>query len=363
MEPAPPLERAFVRAADDRVVAGVAAGLAGPLGVDPAVVRLGLLLLVPVGGAGLFVYAAGWALLPPAAPDPATPDRTGADPGAGAVAAPSPVSGPTGPGAAAAALLLGAALLVLRAAGLGTSSLVLPLLLVVAAAFLLWWRAATTAGDPPDAAAPDGPAGASPRVRWSTRRWIAFSVGAAALVFGLVAVAGVVVAGRVADAAGPSSLAAAGTGVLLTRPGSRTRRVALLALLLAGAGTARAVWAVPFEGGSGPRTVRPATLEELAPEYRHRMGTMELDLSALPAGDGREVVASVAVGELVVILPELPVELHTRVGLGWSDVLGDARRGYVVTTDVESPGGVLVLDLDVGSGSLRVVGPAYRSAP
>jgi signal transduction histidine kinase len=48
------------RSADDRVVAGVCAGIAQAIGVDPTLVRLVFALLVLAGGAGIALYGAVW---------------------------------------------------------------------------------------------------------------------------------------------------------------------------------------------------------------------------------------------------------------------------------------------------------------
>jgi phage shock protein PspC (stress-responsive transcriptional regulator) len=48
----------------DRMLAGVAAGVAGYLGVDPTIVRIVLVVLTFVGGAGIPIYLAGWLLIP-----------------------------------------------------------------------------------------------------------------------------------------------------------------------------------------------------------------------------------------------------------------------------------------------------------
>ena len=52
------------RPGEGRWIAGVALGLAHRLGIKPWIVRVGFLILVPVGGAGIFLYAAGWLLIP-----------------------------------------------------------------------------------------------------------------------------------------------------------------------------------------------------------------------------------------------------------------------------------------------------------
>lgn len=56
----PPLCRPF----HDRMLAGVAAGIAQYLGVDVIVVRVVLAVLALVGGAGIPIYLAGWLLIP-----------------------------------------------------------------------------------------------------------------------------------------------------------------------------------------------------------------------------------------------------------------------------------------------------------
>lgn len=55
-----PLCRPFA----DRMVAGVAAGIARYAGVDVTIVRIILAVLVFVGGAGIPLYLAGWLLIP-----------------------------------------------------------------------------------------------------------------------------------------------------------------------------------------------------------------------------------------------------------------------------------------------------------
>jgi phage shock protein PspC (stress-responsive transcriptional regulator) len=47
-----------------RMAAGVAAGVARYLGVDVTVVRIVLVVLAVIGGAGVPIYLAGWLLIP-----------------------------------------------------------------------------------------------------------------------------------------------------------------------------------------------------------------------------------------------------------------------------------------------------------
>jgi phage shock protein PspC (stress-responsive transcriptional regulator) len=57
-------EARLERPVDGRMVAGVAAGAARTLGVDPTVVRIIFAVLVIVGGFGIPLYLAGWLLIP-----------------------------------------------------------------------------------------------------------------------------------------------------------------------------------------------------------------------------------------------------------------------------------------------------------
>lgn len=56
----PPLRRPF----GDRMLGGVAAGIARYLGVDPAIIRIAFVVLTLVGGGGIALYLAALLLIP-----------------------------------------------------------------------------------------------------------------------------------------------------------------------------------------------------------------------------------------------------------------------------------------------------------
>jgi len=58
------------RSVDGRTFGGVAAGLATFFGLDVTHVRMAFVVLALLGGAGLPLYLAGWALIPEEAPTP-----------------------------------------------------------------------------------------------------------------------------------------------------------------------------------------------------------------------------------------------------------------------------------------------------
>jgi phage shock protein PspC (stress-responsive transcriptional regulator) len=64
--PGPRAGRRLVRRTDHRVIAGVAGGIADYLGLEPWLIRIAFVLLVPFGGFGALAYLIAWLLVPPA---------------------------------------------------------------------------------------------------------------------------------------------------------------------------------------------------------------------------------------------------------------------------------------------------------
>ena len=56
--------RSLHRPTKDRMIAGVAAGLAEYLDIDVTIVRITIAVLAVFGGAGIALYIAGWLLMP-----------------------------------------------------------------------------------------------------------------------------------------------------------------------------------------------------------------------------------------------------------------------------------------------------------
>ncbi|MGH3321741.1 MAG: PspC domain-containing protein [Streptosporangiaceae bacterium] len=67
--------RRLTRSRDERIIAGVCGGVAEYASIDPNIVRLVLAISCVFGGAGFFVYALGWLLMPDAAGSPAIAQR------------------------------------------------------------------------------------------------------------------------------------------------------------------------------------------------------------------------------------------------------------------------------------------------
>jgi phage shock protein C len=52
------------RSLENRVIAGVCAGLGRFFGIDPTLVRIGWILFTILGGAGVLAYLLAWAIIP-----------------------------------------------------------------------------------------------------------------------------------------------------------------------------------------------------------------------------------------------------------------------------------------------------------
>jgi predicted membrane protein len=118
---------------------------------------------------------------------------------------------------------------------------------------------------------------------------------------------------------------------------------------------------IPLRGGVGERDHAPVSVAEVDSPYRLAVGDLRLDLADLPVPLGTtEVVASVAVGQLVVLVPDdadLVVTAHA--GLGNVATPDGANAGGFSTDRTYraagAPGaGTLELDLQVGVGQVEV---------
>ena len=141
--------------------------------------------------------------------------------------------------------------------------------------------------------------------------------------------------------------------------------VVLTALVLL-AGAIDALADIPFSGGIGDESHRPTAAVE--DEYRWGIGKMTLDLRAADALAGRQIEASVVVGELIVILPpEAAFRITAHAGVGEVIVLGQQSGGFdaelecVGTGAAVTCGGagelgppILQLDLEVAMGKVEV---------
>ena len=104
--PGPPVREQLRRSSTDKVIGGVAGGLARYSGIDPLLWRVGFVALAFAGGTGVLVYLLLWLLMP------ATPRVPGAEPVAAEPAVPAGPRSPV-PGITVAAVLITVGILAL----------------------------------------------------------------------------------------------------------------------------------------------------------------------------------------------------------------------------------------------------------
>jgi phage shock protein PspC (stress-responsive transcriptional regulator) len=361
--------RQLRRRTSDRVIGGVAGGLGDYFNVDPLLIRIGFVGLMLFGGAGLVLYLVGWLLMPAEGQDVSpvealfgriglTPRRLGwIAVGLVAVLFISifPMGGPfdgsgylfIGPIGidpvafwAVAGIVIGYLLIRRRETAPATAG--------VAAA-----PAAIAA--PAPIAAPRAPAVRRPRspLAWYGYASVLIAIGVLALVSQVADVE--VKPGQFFGAA----LTVLGIGLVVGAWWGRARILILVAILLAPVGVVASFVTAPLEGGIGDHTFAPVTAAEVRDEYRSLGGRVILDLTDLHTSPRDiHIAASVAVGQLVIILPEgASVELRSRVGAGDSYVLGSQDVG----TSLDSryvrrhlDRTTYVLDLEIGIGEIFV---------
>jgi phage shock protein PspC (stress-responsive transcriptional regulator) len=360
------------RSQDDRIVAGVCAGVARHLNIDPILVRIAVVGLTFVGLSGLILYLAAWFLLPDE-----DADRS--------VAAEWFGLDQNEPQVRAIGLFVAAVLAVVAVVGDSGWGLWWIGWWVLPAAFLFWLfvvRPRKRREETVAAFAQSSPAAAAEgtvdeqveaytaarvadhlerkRQRYERRResralWrLALSLIAIAIAVTLIVDQQVdvdpsvyVVAALLAVAIGclvgtlwGNAGGLVGLGLLLT-----------VMLLLASA--------VPT-GRVGEQVREPQTLAGLQPSYRHGIGQFELDLSGFKKPSqlaGRTVRINTGIGQTVVYVPEgLPVKLDAELRGGEISAFGRQWHGHdndVTTTDGD--GRALHLVINQRFGDMEVI--------
>jgi phage shock protein PspC (stress-responsive transcriptional regulator) len=325
-EPPHPAPRRLFRSKKDRVLGGVAGGLAEYFGIDPIITRLAFVGLTFVGGAGILLYVAALLLVPNEgedAPYLATTGRT--------------------------ATIAGVVVLFLAAAvlldggwwwGGGALAWILGLGLIGLAA---WWLATGRS-----------PAGSGTDVM----RRIGLGLALLALCFALAvgafwaaAAGGVTVVAIIVIAAGAAMVAAAFAG------GARWLILPALAVALPAAFVAAAD--IDTSGGIGDRTYRPVSAEQVRDRYELGVGELVVDLrdAGLPPGD-RRMSLRIGAGQAVVIVPDdVCVASTAQVGAGEVRLFERHEGGLDLDFDEQPPAPAatprLIVDADVGVGSLQ----------
>ena len=333
-EPLPPKEdapspgvRRLTRSSSDKLIGGVAGGLGRYFGVDPILFRIAFVVLTFAGGVGVLAYIGLLAFVP--ADDDSRPfgDRRDAN--------------------MIGAVLLGiVVLLVLGPPFFFVGPALIPIAILIGIGIVLW-RA--SGGESPRAGDPG---------RLIARAVIALLIGIAAVggfagVFVLAALGGGTTLAVLAIVAGVALVVAGLAG------GARWLIAPALVLVLPLAIVAAAD--IRVDGGVGERQYRPATVEELRPDYQLGMGQLVLDMRdvELPPGTTK-VHLETGIGHTVVRVPEdACVSSDVQLGVGHAQVLDRSSDGLDVdfeqaaATTTDRPR--LEIDSDLGIGALEVV--------
>ncbi len=418
-EPPPPRpRRRLYRRTDDKIIGGVASGLADYFDIDPVLVRIGFVILTIAGGAGILAYLVMWWIVPPS--------HEISNPGEDAIRklkhAPTWV--------AVALLILGGVLLA-NELGPRHGDLIWGLGLVAIGVLLFWHTSSghreTTVSAPaegfatpppppgPPPAASDSPAASSfvslpaagaasatgttsspPRVATPPPTWNppagAYAVpvtpvrrersslglatfGVAFLAVGVAALLDLL---DVIDMTFVQYLALGLTvlavGLLVGSWVGRARWLAVPALLIVPFVLVASLVTVPFKGGFADRHVAPVSIAGGSATYHLVAGRLGIDLThlgstgasaqAASAATAR-ITATVVAGEIVVVVPrDAAVHVHASVGAGQLDTLSVHDGGLQLVREAGQSleRARIDLDLAVSFGHVEVV-RGLQSAP
>jgi phage shock protein PspC (stress-responsive transcriptional regulator) len=327
-DPGPEQEapRRLVRSRTDRMIGGVAGGVAREYGLDPTLVRIGFVAGALLWGTGAVLYIAALFLIPEEGPEGQAPRP----------ARPSP---PLSDRNRALAVV---GVVVLVAVG-GPLLLTLGVLVAVGLAFA--W--AVTGRRPEHADAGE------------VLRLTLLGLGVLALLT-VLAVGSFWAAAAGGDAIVAGAVIVAGVALVASAFSRPARWLVLPALALAIPAGFVAAAGIDLDGGIGDKRYRPTAAADVRDHYEIGAGSLTVDLRdvALPHGTSRLHV-DVGMGEAVVLVPEdVCVSTTAELGMGGVEVFD--RDGGGIDVDWEDvrtpPEGTprLVLDADVGVGALEV---------
>ena len=263
-----PQPRRLTRSSSDKVIGGVAGGLGRYFDIDPIIFRIGFVVLMLAGGAGLLGYLAAWVFVPPdpvAGQEPADRSRT--------------------------ATIVGAVVLVLAACvliGPGLFFVAPPLigLALIGLVGVLLWRAA---------GGPEGGGSPAAKIGLGLLLIVVTLAGFVAVAVGAAAGGGAVIAGLVI---------AVGAALAVSAFLGGRRWLVLPALILAIPLGFVAAAGIDVDGGVGDRDYQPTSVAELRDGYELGIGELRLDLTQVDLPPGRTPLKlDIGIGSLRVVVP------------------------------------------------------------
>lgn len=397
------------RSDDDRIIAGVAGGLAEWLDISAVAVRIGFVVLTFFGGAGALIYLIGWLAIPAANGTSLIATAfSGSDRGDHSSSRWRSI-GAVVLGALAIAVIVGLTSELFRGFGRGpwNASAVAVVLLCAGAALVLWpgrQRPGTPAAAPPpaapqatapslaaplpDAAATDTGTAAMPSTApvespaprpsrdWASRRRrsLVSAVCMAALLIYAGAIAILHGTGTLDAEIAPTlagALAIAGAGVVVSAFTTPARGLMFVGLVLAAGLVLTSGSRTSWAAGIGETHVSIDGNEIAETELRHGFGRLVADFGNYrPRAGTHEFDIELAAGELEILLPDnLAAMVEADVGTGsvthsyrqvhWRHRFAH-HEGVGVSQHLElhanpEPVATVELDIDVGIGSVDIV--------
>ena len=371
-QPVDGARRLYRAPSDERVIGGVAKGLAEYLKVSTDLVRLAFIIATFIGGLGLVMYVAGYLLIPERPPHVPANSSSSKDTISSA------------PAILGVVLILIAMSILFDDLWLWSGSVFWGLVLVVVGV-LLFRRAQEEpqphrvgapaqvehgyrgpGGTPPPAVGPSTYQAPPPRPQPKPARQrsplgrltIAVALIVTGLAFWLDQAGAVTLSGVQIGAA---ALAVLGGGLLIGTVFGRARWLLVLAVMLAVPLLIAASLRLPFDVTTGQRFIAPDSIAEIAPNYSLGFGQLQLDMSDVDfSGRTVEVDTDLGAGEVDITVPEnVRVEVDSFVGLGEYAIFdrrgegGDLRRS-TVREGRSGSDGTLRIDASVGVGTLSI---------
>lgn len=336
-------ERRLVRRKGNRLIAGVAGGLADYTGLDPAVFRVTFVALVLFGGAGLVLYVLAWLLIPKVG----SPESHGERLLKQLARMPWIVAG----------LVVIGAFMLARAVGFDfrVPSLAWALVLIAIGVVLL--RRDRAGG----AVAADVEPGDRARIRRerSPLGWI--TLGIAIVLTGIGALLHNIGAAmlEVGDYAA-LALLVVGTGLALGTWFGRARWLILTGAAMVPVVAATSFIDMPLRGAIGARYLYPVEVNEIPDSYELLVGNLTVDLSEVRFEGARaELDIDAAAGNVAVYVPRgVTVRLDAHTNLGHVSAFREYEEGFdsrvATIVAAEDPVGTLALDIEGGISDINV---------